>query len=104
VKTSQYFAKFWPMPSLEKVRSGPNDFYILVRRTGDAFEAFMLRGREAKEELQAQRNWFEKKCATGKKGKEFPCVYVERTGHKAKRAQWADRWRSWNINPPHGHV
>ena len=48
VKTSQHHARFWPMPRLERVCAGRDDYYVLVRRASEAsFEAFMLTGNEA---------------------------------------------------------
>jgi hypothetical protein len=99
VKTSQHHAKFWPMPRLERVCAGRDDYYVLVRRDSEpGFEAFMLTGDEAKKELITHRRAYEARCKRGQKGREFPCVWVERAGSEKKKSKWAKRWKNWNIN------
>ena len=99
VKTSQHHAKFWPMPRLERVCAGRDDYYVLVRRSREAsFEGFMLAGSEAKQELIAHRKAYDTRRKRRQTGGEFPCVWVERAGSEKKKAKWAGRWKSWNIN------
>jgi hypothetical protein len=98
VKTSQNpKAKFWPMPKLEQVRAGPNDYYVFVRRQDETFEAFMITGAQARSALEKHRQKYEEKCAKGPQRPEFPCVWLEKPDPK-QNAEWSSKWKNWNIN------
>ena len=57
VKTSLKRVNFFPMPSAERVRTGPRDWYVLLRwlQKQERFEGFMLTGREARQEVKRHR-------------------------------------------------
>jgi hypothetical protein len=88
VKSSYKKVSFWPMPQPQKIRVGQCDFYVLVHRVGDRFEAYMLTGGEAKQAVEAE-------CArlarAGKK--EFPCVWRNDSNASA----WAQRWKDFHL-------
>jgi hypothetical protein len=94
VKASQKRVSFWPMPPSEKVCAKAHDYYVLVRWLKDKkrFQAFMLRGVEAKmevrkhEHLQRQRR--------GPKGAIFPCIWV---GEQFGSDRWEQQWESWHL-------
>jgi hypothetical protein len=91
VKTSGQRPKFWPIcASMDKARTGENDFYVLVRRTkdNDSYEAFMLTGAEARRELQAYAD----SCTGGNLNFSL-CITLD----DKKREEWALRWSKWTL-------
>jgi hypothetical protein len=58
VKTSSGRPGYWPICNdIANVKTSPNDFYVLLRRTKDnsSFEGFMLSGEEMKSDYPCQR-------------------------------------------------
>ena len=89
VKASSKRVSFWPMPSSEKVRDGPDDYYVLLHRLSqkDKVEGFMLSGKQAKagvkraEQRTRERNQ-----------KSFPCIYL-----RDKADAWRRLWEAWTL-------
>lgn len=86
------------MPWPDKVCVGPDDYYVLLRRNGPSFDAFMLTGREARKEVEARLKEESKSIALGTRKAEFACVWVDRKGLEVKKAKWARRWRNFSLS------
>ena len=90
VKASSKRVTFWLMPPRRKIRAGPNDYYVLVRRLEKEkpprFEAFLVSGKEAKKKLYQP------------KGRDLRSVGFD--GRWAKNEdrerRWAKAWREWD--------
>ena len=97
VKTSQNRVSFWPMPPWTKIRTNPKDWYVLVRwvEKEKKFEAFMLRGSEAKKEVKA--------AETQQKERErralFPFIRVRGMSGKCEK-RWRLKWETWTLLDP----
>lgn len=99
VKTSLKEAKFWPMPPSNKVRTLPNDYYVLVRwvERGKRFEGFMLKGREAKKEVAASEERQTESIKSGRHGKTlFPSINVGAKWAKQEK-RWRSCWETWGL-------
>lgn len=97
VKTSLKEAKFWPMPSSNKVRTMPNDYYVLVRwvEREKRFEAFMVTGAEAQQEVAAEEKRQEEKLKIGRHGKTlYSSIPVWGTWAR-KEERWKQNWETW---------
>lgn len=98
VKTSLKRVNFFPMPSPERIKVGPHDWYVLLRwvTANNAFEGFMLSAREAKAEVERAEASQRKSIAAGRRTKLFPCVYV---GPQVEElaCRWRKRWLSWGL-------
>ena len=98
VKASSNQVQFFPMPPAAKVRAGLRDFYVLVRwiESEHKYEGFLLKGKEARREVEDTVRRQQKSISKGSRKKEFPTVHV---GHhnatKAKR--WSAAWLKWVI-------
>ena len=79
VKTSSQRPTFLPICwRIESVKDGPDDYYVLLRRnpTNDAFQGYMLTGREMKEKLAA----YEAPYTKNRQERKFNlclCLYVD---------------------------
>lgn len=98
VKTSLKRVNFFPMPSPERIKVGPRDWYVLLRwvAANDAFEGFMLSAREARAEVEKAEASQQKSIAAGRRTKLFPCIYV---GPQVEQQAllWRKRWLSWGL-------
>ena len=97
VKTSLKEARFWPMPSSEKVCCKVNDYYVLVRwiEREKRFDGFMLTGREAKREVAGVKGQEERR-KMGHRKVLFPYVPVGgKSGKEEER--WRRRWETWTL-------
>src|SRR6266508_2305791 len=67
VKTSSKRVTFFLMPSVENIRVGPRDFYVLVRWLDDTtrFEGFLLTGRESRNAVRESIAWQKTKVRNG---------------------------------------
>jgi hypothetical protein len=95
VKTSAGRPKFWPVcQSIASVKTSPNDFYVLLRRSADisGFEGFMLSGSEMKTELEGYLAY----CAARSiQATKFSlCVSL---GDDAKNSRWRELWKVWTL-------
>jgi hypothetical protein len=98
VKASSKRVRFFPMPPIEKIRTGARDFYVLVRwiESEKKYEGFLLRGRQARLAVQEDCRLQGINIKLGTRKKEFPCIAVERGRAKTKDARrWAREWLKW---------
>jgi hypothetical protein len=100
VKASSKRAAFFPMPATEKVRAGPNDYYVLVRWLSlskeKRFEGFMLSGRKARQEVQRGVRLQKRRIREGKRKGLNPSISVgPRNGKRA--SQWRHTWQTWTL-------
>jgi hypothetical protein len=82
------------MPPWTKIRTNPKDWYVLVRwvEKEKKFEAFMLRGNEAKKEVKAG----EAKQKERERRTLFPFIRVSgMSGNCEKR--WRLMWETWTL-------
>jgi hypothetical protein len=99
VKTSLKEAKFWMMPPADKVRTMPNDYYVLVRwvEREKRFEAFMVAGAEAEKEVAAEVKRQEEKLKVGRHGKKlYPSIPVWGTWAQQEK-RWRSQWDTWGL-------
>lgn len=98
VKTSSKKAGGFPMPPAEKVRPGPNDYYVLVRwiETASKYECFLLTGHEAQEEVERTSAIKRIAIKQGTRTVLFPSVQVgPSNGQAAER--WRKAWLTWKL-------
>jgi len=98
VKTSQKRASFFRMPPSAKVRTGPRDFYVLVRwlPKENRYEGFLLSGRAARNEVRRGKKFQRKRILAGTRRKIVQSVYVSRKV-AARSNQWRKRWLEWSL-------
>lgn len=98
VKTSLKRVNFFPMPSPERIKTGPRDWYVLLRwvAANNAFEGFMLSSGEARAEVEKAEASQKKSMTSGRRTKLFPCVYV---GPQVEQQAllWRERWLHWDL-------
>jgi hypothetical protein len=95
VKTSGKWVNSWPIcDKIESVKVGHDDYYVVLRRSrkNDAFECFMMTGREMKEWLVGEENWFK---AKGRERKFSRCLNFDKEGRNADRFQ--KQWNDWRL-------
>jgi hypothetical protein len=96
VKTSSKRVPAFPMPEPEKIRTGKNDYYVLLRwvEKEQRYEVFLLKGAEAHKEVAASCNSQKRSVQAGTRKVISPCIRVSGAqGLKAKR--WSDAWQKW---------
>jgi hypothetical protein len=95
VKSSQKKVTFWLMPSINDIRTGSNDYYVLVRWLPQEkrFECFMLTGKEARNE--ARRH----KTTSKRAGRRILPISFVWIGHRSRNAdrRWKRRWENWSL-------
>ena len=98
VKASSKRVTFFPMPPVERVRSGPRDYYVLVRWIEEEhrFEGFMLTGRRAREAVRSSVKFQKRNVRKGSRKVLFPSIYVGPKNEK-RAAHWRDTWQSWKL-------
>lgn len=96
VKASSKRAMFFPMPPPEKVRTGPRDFYVLVRwvEQDQRFEGYLLKGKEARRAVEESVKSQSASIRRGSRKKEFPVVYIGPRNTK-NTTRWARAWAKW---------
>jgi hypothetical protein len=95
VKTSGKWVNSWPIcDKIESVADGPNDYYVALRRNrkNDAFECYMLTGRQMKDWLKGEENWYR---AKGRERKFSRCLNFDKEGKNA--AQFEKQWNEWTL-------
>jgi hypothetical protein len=102
VKTSSYFTTHWPMPEIEKIRTGSHDFYVLVRRLAseNRFEGFMLTGREARKAVQETIKYQKENIRRGTRRSINPAIDEDRDSRNLPR--WENVWETWSLNRTRG--
>lgn len=98
VKASSKRVNFFPMPSVDKVRTGRSDFYVLVRwvEKDQQYEEFLLSGRQAK---QAVEDALDHQSAAHERGtlkRLFPCIYVNQR-NAGEVEHWRKAWKVWTL-------
>jgi hypothetical protein len=98
VKASSKRVTFFPMPKPEKIRTGNNDYFVLVRwlEPERRYENFLLSGREAKRQVQGELKTQQKSMVTGRRKIEFPCVSLG-SRNEGAAAKWRNAWLSWKL-------
>lgn len=95
VKTSSGHPGYWPICNgVGNVKTSPNDFYVLLRRTKDntGFEGFMLSGEEMKSELEGYMAYY---AAKGQRSDNFSlCASL---GSEEKNDRWRKMWETWTL-------
>lgn len=90
VKTCGTKTQYWPTPAPAKIPTGRDDYYVLVHRTENHFEAFLLASCEARRLVEAACQDMEKR---GKKV--FPYIRTD----PAVGPRWRQQWETWNGEP-----
>jgi hypothetical protein len=98
VKASSKRAPFFPMPSPEKVRTGPRDYYVFVRwlESERRYEGFLLKGSEAKKAVEETCAWQQINIGKGTRTKLFPTVNVTPL-RSPKADKWRQAWENWRL-------
>lgn len=91
--------KFWLMPRPEKIRTGPKDFYVLLRlvekEKPSRYAGYMLTGKDALRYVKMR--WSQlSRSRTTKSWKKFASVHVDGRYEKPSHG-WAQRWETWKI-------
>lgn len=92
VKASSKRVSFFRMPLSSRIKTGPHDFYVLVRwlTREHRYQGFMLTGAEAKAEVKRRER------VQRSRGRSLvPCVSVTRGPSRARR--WEQRWLRWSL-------
>ena len=74
VKTSLKRVNFFPMPSVEKIRAGVHDWYVLLRwiEKDQRFEGYMLLGKQARAEVARDKRSQQRRIQTHRRHWEMP--------------------------------
>jgi hypothetical protein len=98
VKASSKKVSFFPMPPFDKVRSGRNDFYVLVRwlENERRYDCFLLRGREARNAVRRACAYQAVSIKNGTMKKIYPCIYVSKR-NELEMARWRRAWEAWGL-------
>lgn len=94
VKTSSKKVTFFLMPHPDKIRSGPRDFYVLVRwcENISRYECFLVRGKNAKISVQNNLKSQYKSIRAGKRVEIRPSISIS-----ANQKRWAKAWQDWKF-------
>jgi hypothetical protein len=98
VKTSSKRAGFFPMPPPEKIRTSPNDYYVLVRwlQGKSSYQCYLLTGKQARAEVLRAVGVQQPRIDAGFRGKTFPCAHVSKVNAVAA-AKWEAAWLAWQL-------
>jgi hypothetical protein len=98
VKTSSKRVSFWLTPPSESIRSGPEDYYVLLRwlKKNKCFEVFLLKGREARREVERGEKMQRRRISGGTRAAIRPSIYI---GRKRRRQadRWLKAWEKWKL-------
>jgi hypothetical protein len=102
VKTSSYRTRHWPMPEIEKIRTGTHDFYVLVRRhdAENRFEAFLLKGLEARKAVQETIKYQKENIRRGTRKSVYPAIDEDLDSRNLVR--WKKAWERWSLERRRG--
>ncbi len=98
VKTSYKRVTAFHMPKPEKIRTGKHDYYILLRwlEKEQRYEGFLLKGREAKEEVT--RVWEEQKKRVRAGTLKGISHHIRISGPQERKAvRWSTAWSKWRL-------
>ena len=98
VKASGSRVNFFPMPEPARIRSGPNDWYVLLRwlKAEDRYEGFMLSGKAAKAGVLRDQRTQEHRIRYGNRSKLFPALPVGPTAGR-RADDWRKCWLAWTL-------
>lgn len=98
VKASSKRVGFFPMPPPEKIRTSPNDFFVLARWLDDQskYQCYLLTGREARAEVVRAVAFQQARVDSGTRGSTFPCAHVNKVNEVAA-AKWEAAWLAWQL-------
>lgn len=98
VKTSGKRTSFFRMPKSSYVRAGRHDHYVLVRwlPREKRYEAFMLSGKTAREEVARGERFQRKRIRAGTRKGIVPSIYVSRKA-QVRADRWRKNWLIWSL-------
>jgi hypothetical protein len=98
VKTSSKAVANFPMPAAKKIRTGPNDIYVLARwrESERRYECFLLTGREACGEVVRTTEPKDEARKRGHKSLIIPSANVGRNNLK-NADLWREAWLNWRL-------
>jgi hypothetical protein len=98
VKASSKRVGFFPMPPPEKIRTSPNDYFVLARWLDDQskYQCYLLTGREARTEVERAICLQQSRVHSGSRGKTFPCAHVNNVNAVAA-SKWEAAWLAWQL-------
>lgn len=92
-------ATFFLMPPSVDVRSGPHDFYVLLRWNPEnmRYDGFMLTGATARHEVRRVERFQRRRIRQGHRQALRQSIIV--SGRRASRdvAQWSTTWLNWAL-------
>lgn len=99
VKASKGAVGFFPMPSPERIRTGNQDGYVLLRwlPKESRYEGFMLTGSEARQEVMRDQQDQQRRIRSGTRKKLFPALVIGPRAGK-RPAKWKQRWLEWDLH------
>jgi hypothetical protein len=97
VKASSKRALFFRMPPSLRVRTGPRDFYVLVRwlPREHRYEEVMLTGKEAR--LEVARREKVQRARIRRRRRRSLVPNVSLTLDLGRTGRWRRRWLSWSL-------
>lgn len=98
VKASSKRVGFFPMPPPEKIRVGPNEFFVLARwiERESRYQCFLLTGAQARAEVTRAITAQLPSVNAGTRTKTFPCAHVG-PANAAAADNWASAWNKWQL-------
>jgi hypothetical protein len=98
VKTSSKKVSFFPMPPVDKVRDGRNDYYVLLRwlKNERRYDCFLLTGKEARNAVRSAYAYQGVRIRSGTLKKIYPCIYVSKR-KELDMARWRRAWETWGL-------
>ncbi len=98
VKASSKRVGFFPMPPPDKIRTTPNDFFVLARWLDDQsrYQCYLLTGREARAEVMRAVASQQTRVDSGTRRSTFPCAHVNKANEVAA-AKWEGAWVAWQL-------
>jgi hypothetical protein len=98
VKTSFRRVSNFPMPPVEKIRTGRHDFYVLVRwiEKNHRFEAFMLSGPQARNAVDKRIKVQKGNIRKGTRKSVWPGIRADASDPHQGGA-WRKKWESWKL-------
>jgi hypothetical protein len=98
VKASSKKVSFFPMPAAEKIRTGTNEYFVLVRwiEKENRYQCYLLKGSEAKTEVARAVASQQPAIKAGTRRSPFPCAHVGPI-NGAKALEWEKAWVRWKL-------
>jgi len=98
VKASSKRVGFFPMPPPDRIRVGPNEFFVLARwlESESKYQCYLLTGMQARKEVMRAIEAQRLNIAAGSRAKIFPCAHVNKV-NTVKAQHWESAWNSWQL-------